>query len=127
MLQYVGSRLVSSFLLLLAATLFLSFGVTLVGRTLQILELQREQTRLEQELSAREQRRQELLQLKEAASSEVYVEHVAREQLGLVKPGEIGVVVLTPPRAQPDEPSPPVVRADLRTNWERWRDWLLRR
>ena len=127
MFRRITARPGRHLVLLVAATLLLSFGVAIVGRAVQMYELQQEEDRLERELAALEARRQELQRLKEDASSATYLERVAREQLGLVQPGEIGVVVITPP-APPAAPPPTAAAApDPRSNWERWRDWLLRR
>ncbi len=49
------------------------------------------------------------------------VERIAREQLGLVRPGEIGYVVVTPPDAEVVEPKPePVFEVEEGQPW--WRD-----
>jgi cell division protein FtsL len=50
------------------------------------------------------------------------VERLAREQLGLVRPGEIGYVVVIPPEAETiePEPEPELIEAEEGQPW--WRD-----
>ncbi|MBI4498026.1 MAG: septum formation initiator family protein [Chloroflexi bacterium] len=100
-------------MLLVAVTLLLYFSVAIVGRMVQMYELRQEQARLEQELAALAARRQELERLKEEADSDAYLERVAREHLGLVKPGEIGVVVIPPPLAPEAPPAAQVAPAPV--------------
>jgi cell division protein FtsB len=60
----------------------------------------------------------------EALESPEEVERLAREQFGLVMPGEIGYVVVTPPgEASPPEPEP-VEEPEQREWWEAVWDFL---
>lgn len=114
-------------ILFIGATLLLYFGIAIAGRTLQLYELQQAEARLQQQIAALETQRQELLHLKDQINSDQYVERVAREQLGFVKPGELGVMVLSSTTAPVPEAPVAEVRPDTRANWERWRAWILQR
>lgn len=53
------------------------------------------------------------------------IERLAREQYGLVRPGEVAYVVVTPDEPLAVEaPSSPVVRSDQRPWWERVWDFI---
>ncbi|MGB5168753.1 MAG: septum formation initiator family protein [Acidimicrobiia bacterium] len=53
------------------------------------------------------------------------IERLAREQYGLVRPGEVAYVVVTPDEPPVVEaPSDPVVRSDQRPWWERVWDFI---
>jgi len=53
------------------------------------------------------------------------IERLAREQYGLVRPGEVAYVVVTPEEPPEIEaPSDPVVRSDQRPWWERVWDFI---
>lgn len=56
------------------------------------------------------------------ASSDAFVERQAREELGLVRPGDVPVVIANAPAPAPPPPAPaPTPKA----HWQRWRDLLL--
>jgi cell division protein FtsB len=61
---------------------------------------------LEQEIAQLEQDRAQLDALREYLQSDEYIEHTARTQLGLVRPGETGVIVVGP------TPTPEPIAAD---------------
>ncbi len=55
------------------------------------------------------------------ASSDAFVERQAREELGLVHPGDVPVVIGNAPAPAPPPPSPaPTPKA----HWQQWRDLL---
>jgi len=55
------------------------------------------------------------------ASGDAFVERQAREELGLVQPGDIPVVVVNAPAPVPPAPAPtPMPEA----HWQKWRDLL---
>jgi cell division protein DivIC len=56
------------------------------------------------------------------AKTDAFVEREARERLGLVRPGDVPVVVVNAPApAKLPDPAPPPPKA----HWERWRELLL--
>jgi cell division protein DivIC len=61
---------------------------------------------LEAEIASLESDRAQLETLRDYLTSDEYIEKVARNQLGLVRPGEIGVVV-TGPEAEDEDPLDP--------------------
>jgi cell division protein FtsB len=83
--------------------------------------LGREADRLAREL---EQLRQQNVQLREEIrllNTPEYVERLAREQLGLVKPGEIAVILVQPTPAPTPAPAAPEPAAE--PWWSRWFGW----
>ncbi len=58
-------------------------------------QLKQQEGRLRQDVEQTQTRYQRLQALKEYLNSDEYIESVAREQLGLVKPGEIGFIAIS--------------------------------
>lgn len=77
----------------------------------QLLALREENTRLEAEVAV--------------LSSDVEVERLAREQFGLVRPGETAFVVVTPEGTEPEpEPEPTLERPGEQPWWRDLWDFL---
>ena len=84
-------------------------------------QLQQQQGRLEADVQQFQQRFQRLQALQEYLNSDEYIEAVARQQLGLVRQGEIGFVVIS------TVPSPaPIAGQDSSAEPELWWDILIR-
>ena len=81
------------------AAVVLFFIFTAAGNIYDTLQLEREEESLRDEVAELEQRYQELTELRDYLKSDEYVEWVARRELGLVLPGEMGIIVL--PRSTP--------------------------
>ncbi|MBI4099809.1 septum formation initiator family protein [Candidatus Microgenomates bacterium] len=77
-------------------------------------------TNRERELAALQVQQQELTKQKKRVESQDYLEKVARNELGMSKPGE--EIIIVPPEllAQSPEASP-----DATPNWEKWMKLLL--
>lgn len=105
------------FLLLLTA----GFAVAAVGPARQALEQRQAIETQEQKLSALRSANAGLENRLTRLSDREYLEKAAREQLGLVKPGEISYIVERPPA--PDRPKAPPVQPQpwYRKAW----DWLI--
>jgi cell division protein FtsL len=73
-------------LILLSAAYFLYLAV---GQQFELYTIQRETTMLKERISELEQSNKALADETSRLSSPSYVEKIAREQLGLVKPGEV--------------------------------------
>ena len=80
-----GTRWVT---ILLLVVLFY-FGYSSFGQLQLMMELRQELTRVEQAIASAEQRTTEINAEITYLKSDSYVEKVARQELGLVKPGEI--------------------------------------
>ncbi|HKM40133.1 MAG TPA: septum formation initiator family protein [bacterium] len=74
---------------LLLVGLLLYFGYFSWGQIKLMLELKRKISKVEQETVAAQQQFQELEAEIDYLKSDSYIEKVARQELGLVKPGEI--------------------------------------
>ena len=104
----------------MACALFIFLSIAMSERTVQIFRLRGEINQLSRELKEMEARHQELLKEREYVSSEAYVEKVAREELGLVKPGEKGVVIVTVEGLAPAPPGPSDDAQKDQPFWQRW-------
>jgi len=91
----------------------------------QLVSQQRQIERTQDQLTALEQENQTLSEDIEMLGTDAEIERIAREQYGLVKPGEVAYVVVTPRETQIIEAAPdPVVLSDERAWWERVRDFI---
>ncbi len=73
---------------ILMCVLILYICVSLVSQQFDIIRLSGEEKKLTQQLSEAERTHQELSKEKEAAGTPEYIERVAREKLGYMKPDE---------------------------------------
>jgi cell division protein FtsB len=96
-------RLIIGFTLV-AVSYFIFAGVTGAFRNQQ---LDGRKEALEQEIAQLEQDRAQLEAVREYLTSDEYIERAARSQLGLVRPGELGVVIVAP---TPDDEAGDVAR-----------------
>lgn len=63
---------------------------------------------LEGEIATLEHNKSQLIALSAYLSSDEYIERAARSQLGLVRPGEVGVIIVAPAQEEsPIDPSRP--------------------
>jgi len=84
------------------------FLFTAASNTLQAIQIGEDESRLRQEVDGLAERYDRLTALRDYWKSDEYIESVARRELGLVRPGELGIVVIsavtpTPP-AEPPQP-----------------------
>lgn len=89
------------------AAIALLIGVTTLFATryLEVYRLNREALRLVEVKRSLQQQNAILREEMKLLNTNSYVEKIAREQLGLVKPGEIAILIVTPP-AQPKAAAP---------------------
>jgi cell division protein FtsL len=95
------------------AALLIVCAIAFTTTFLELFRLQREADRL---LRMRQSLQQETATLREeirALHTPGYIEKIAREQLGLVKPGEISLLIVQPPPTTPPAP----VRPREDTSW----------
>jgi cell division protein FtsB len=93
---------------LATAVLLAYFIFTAASNTLQAIQVSEDESNLRQEVDDLAHRYDQLIALRDYWKSDEYIEAVARRELGLVRPGELGIVVIsavtpTPP-AEPPEP-----------------------
>ncbi|MEA3510339.1 MAG: septum formation initiator family protein [Actinomycetota bacterium] len=91
----------------------------------QLVSQQRQIEHSQDQLTALERENQVLSDDIAMLGTDAEIERIAREQYGLVKPGEVAYVVVTPRETsvvvtQPD----PIVRSDERAWWERVWDFI---
>lgn len=114
---------VSSLILALLIAVTYAFGSSF----LQVYRLRREAARLEQVKRDLIEHNAQLREEIKLLHTPGYVERIAREQLGLVKPGEVALLIV---RQKPPAPrsagSPPGGRAAAKParNEPVWRSWL---
>ena len=109
LLRFSGTRLI--FLAAAAMVVyFLASGATNLVRSHQLTQ---EEGNLQAEIDGLEARYERLAGLEEYLQSDEYIEAIAREQLGLVKPGETAFIAI------PTQPSPaPEPDAETDLWWE---------
>jgi cell division protein DivIC len=96
------------------AVIAVYFLVTGGVNAIRANQLRQQEDRLQQDIEDLQTRYDRLQALKDYLNSEEYVESVAREELGLVKRGEEGIVVISSVPA----PTPPPGEADRSLWWD---------
>lgn len=90
---------------------------------MEVYQLNQQASGIRQDIAQLKDRNTELRRQTEYLQSPEYVERVAREQLGLVRPDDIALVLVSPSvREVPPEAPPVPSKAPSKTlpNWERW-------
>ena len=90
-------------MLLATAVVVVYLIFTAVGDAIQSYQLGEDEDRLRDEVQEMEERYQRLSDLRDYLNSDEYIEWVARRELGLVGPGETGIIVISEPTAVPSE------------------------
>lgn len=93
------------------ALIVVYFLVTFAGSYFRAQQVDTQRTQLQQQIDDYSSQYQRLQALEQYLQSDDYIEQAAREQLGLVKPGETGIVVV------PTQPSPTPAPGDTSGNW----------
>ena len=101
---------------LIAVLLIVALAVTLAGifPFRQILAQNRHVENTNAKLTALQQENEVLQQHVDDLRTDVGVEEMAREQLGMVEPGEIGVTIQSPPGSELPPPPDPTASFDDR-------------
>lgn len=92
-----------------AALIAVYFLFTFAGNAIKGHQLSTQEDALNAEIRDQQAKYQELQALEQYVKSDEYIEQVAREQLGLVKPGETAIVAIPTqpsPTPAPDAPAP---------------------
>lgn len=93
-------RVTPRFWVLAVAAFVVYMSVSYLLGFVQILRMQNEIERVRAEIEAVEAQNQQLREELAYLQSDEYIEKVAREELGLVMPGETAVIVATPQGSQ---------------------------
>lgn len=80
-------------------------------------QLGQEGGRLETELHRLQERYRRLEALRDYLNSDEYIERVAREQLGLVRPGEAAIVVIAPAPTPTPQPGSSETKSPTQELW----------
>jgi cell division protein FtsB len=89
--------------LLITAVVVVYLIFTAVSSAIQSYQLGEDEDRLRDEVQGLEQRYHRLSDLRDYLNSDEYIEWVARRELGLVGPGETGIIVVSEPTSVPSE------------------------
>lgn len=90
--------------MLLATAVVVAYLIfTAVSDAIQSYQLGQDEARLRDEVQGMGERYQRLSDLRDYLNSDEYIEWVARRELGLVGPGETGIIVISEPTAVPSE------------------------
>lgn len=90
-------RVTPRFWFILGLVVLASIATSYVSGFIDIWRMQKEMARIEAEIAAAEERIEELRRELDYVQSQEYIEKVAREELGLVMPGETPVIVVPGP------------------------------
>ena len=90
-------------MLLVTAVVVVYLIFTAVSSAIQSFELGQDEDRLRDEVQGLEDRYDRLSALRDYLHSDEYIEWVARRELGLVGPGETGIIVQSAATPVPDE------------------------
>ena len=111
---------------IVVATMAISMIVDFGRKATANYRIRNEELRLEQEIAAERAKHEALLAHREYVQTDEYVEHVAREELKLVRPGEI-VIVPVPlnrkPLPTPHTSPAPGKLLRRESHWQEW--WVL--
>jgi len=89
-------RVTPRFWIIVASIVFIYLGSSYAAGFIEIWRMRGEIRQIQEEIAAAEARNDALRQELDYLLSDEYIEKVAREELGLVKPGETPVIVTTP-------------------------------
>ena len=111
---------------LIAVLLIVALAVTLAGifPFRQILAQNRQVDNSQNKLAALQQENELVQQQIDDLMTDAGVEELAREQLGMVEPGEIGVTIQSPPGSELPEPPDPTASFDDRGFMQKIWDFL---
>ena len=111
---------------LIAVLLIVALAVTLAGifPFRQILAQNRQVENSQNKLTALRQENEVIQQQIDDLMTDAGVEQMAREQLGMVEPGEIGVTIESPPGSELPEPLDPDASFDDRGFMQKLWDFL---
>ena len=108
---------------IVVATMAISMIVDFGRKATANYRVRREEARLEQEIAAERAKHEALLARREYVQTDEYIEHVAREELKWVRPGEIVVVPVPLERKPLPTPEPPPAPAKLMQGESHWQEW----
>lgn len=117
---------IGQIIFLLAIPLIIYFSYSIVRKSLDGYSLSQEADAIRRDIEVLKNRNFELKRQADYLSTDGYIEKVAREELNLVKPGEISVVVVASPAlatASRDGDGANEKR-DNRPNWNQWWDYF---
>lgn len=106
------------FRLLVSSVVAIGVVFTFVNPTRQLLDQRGAIAAAEDRVSVLDEKSRELEQRAAQLRTDAEIERLAREQYGLVKPGEEAYAIL-PSRAAPPPPAPPARAAEHRSRWQR--------
>ena len=108
-------RWAAALVLLLVALLAINFN----SRLTTLRQMREEEARLKLAVSAERARQTSLQSLRSYVASDSYVEHWARVEARMIKPGEVAVVLVAPnvARVTPEPPAPTRAPATILEEW----------
>jgi cell division protein FtsB len=111
---------------IVVATMAISMIVDFGRKATANYRVRNEEIRLEQEIAVERAKHEALLARREYVQTDEYVEHVAREELKWVRPGEIVVVPIPlnrEPLPTPETAPAPTELLQGESHWQEW--WTL--
>jgi len=106
--------------LLATAVVVVYLVFTAASNAIQSFQLGQDEDRLRDEVQGLQERYDRLSALRDYLNSDEYIEWAARHELGLVGPGETGIIVLSEPTPAPSEGEGEEEQGQQQDRW--WED-----
>jgi len=106
-------------LLLLVLTVALYFGVAFSGQLMTAQQIDRQVAAISAQIDQLQADNTRLKAQVAEASSDAYIEREARDRLGLVRQGDVPVVISNVPTPTPPPPKP---APSPKPHWQNWHD-----
>jgi len=105
-------------LLLLVLTVALYFVAGFSGQIYQTRQIAQQTRDLRAQIKHLQSEHATLTQAVSQAGTPAFVEQQARDQLGMIRPGDVPVVIVNAPKPTP--PASPTAPAPAPTHWQQW-------
>lgn len=122
-----SGSLVNRVFVIVAIPLLVYLGFSTARKAMEVHQLNQQAASIHRDIAQLKERNVELRRQMEYLQSPEYVERAAREQLNLVSPEDIPLVLVSPSaKAVRPEPTPVLqqTRPEQLPNWQRWWDFF---
>lgn len=115
--------------LLLSIPILAYLALAVGSKALELYRLQERSAEIRQEIRQLQDKNEGLQRQIAYLRSDPSVEGIARQQLGLVRPGDTAVTLVSPSQGSaiespPSSPVPVEPASTPRPNWQKWRDYF---
>jgi len=116
--------LVNRVFVVLAIPLLIYLSFSTARKAMEVYQLNQQAASIRQDITQLKERNAELRRQEEYLQSPDYVEKMAREQLNLVRPGDIPLVLVSPSvKETPKQPAPAAPQSRPQQSLPNWQQW----